>query len=551
MRVVRQVEQPEVAAAGGGRGAHEFPACGAQAALLGRDQPLRELGPEHELVVERLVDERHLVHRRQRRPLHPRHPELDERKAGLGVDRARLRRLPAAQPAGQAAPLPLRRPPDPRQLGQRRRDVDHPGRLPDAAGLGSGDVHHQRDVVRLVAADEPEPVPERRARLVEVVAVVGGHHHDRPAVEPVPPQRGEDLADAGVEHPGAAVVERPHLPHLRLGQRPPLLLQVGAADELVDVERHPAAVAPAVAGLGEHRAERLRRAVRQVVARVEDVPEERPPVARPLAQPPHHPLGHHLRGDELGKRADLRKQPVAEPVVEVERHHLVLQQHRLGHVDAEVVEARHLHVLEPQRQHLVHRRAPVADRRRVVARLPQPRGQRHDPPGGARQLLPARIHLPQPVGVRVLRGHQRGGRLDRRGQRREAVLEDHRARRQAVDRRRYPRRRRPVGARRPVARIPEPVPPQRVRGQHQDVGRRVRSRPRRRHPPPAGQPHPARHHRHHRHHHRRHHHRRPPQAPRPPATQRIPPGRRPARQPRQHPEQQPGQQPAQRLGRRL
>ena len=143
--------------------------------------------------------------------------------------------------------------------------------------------------------------------------------------------------------------------------------------------------------------------------------------------------------------------------------------HRLAHVDFEVVKGGHRDVLKAERHHFIIAGTPIADDGGIVAVFTEDLGHGQHLLGRGIHGFAVRIHLPDPVGLRVLGGHQRNARLHGRGNRRIAALKSDRARRQHVNLRRNPGGRRARATRRSVTGAAEFVAAQGIRGKDQNV----------------------------------------------------------------------------------
>jgi hypothetical protein len=135
------------------------------------------------------------------------------------------------------------------------------------------------------------------------------------------------------------------------------------------------------------------------------MPEEGPAVARGGCDAALDAIGDDLGRDKLCEGLELRKHPVAERIVEVERDDEVGHDDSLAHVDSEVVEAGDRDVTEAEGRDLVVAGAPVADGGGVIALGAENGGERLHPLVGGGHGFAVRIHLPNAVGVRVIGGH--------------------------------------------------------------------------------------------------------------------------------------------------
>ena len=231
--------------------------------------------------------------------------------------------------------------------------------------------------------------------------MVGGDDDDGVVLELVACECGEDFCHAIVELTGATVVERADLIDLRRRQGFPFRFEVGAADELIDVEVDAIAVGAAVGGIGEHAHIGFGAAVGQVIAGIEHMPEERFALRCHICEALFDAFGDHLRRDELRERFQLRENAIAEGVVEIEWHHEMGHHHRLAHVDLEVVEARHRDVFKAERNDFVIPCAPVADGGAVVVFFAQHAGDWRGFAFGFFDRFTIGIHLADAVAVRV------------------------------------------------------------------------------------------------------------------------------------------------------
>ncbi len=153
----------------------------------------------------------------------------------------------------------------------------------------------------MIGTIECEAMAERDARFVEIVAMIGGDDDDGFTVELVAFECCQNLGNAVVELAGASVVERADLVDLCGRQGFPFGFEVGAADELVDIEVDTVAVGSSISGVGEHADIRFGAAVRQVVAGKEHMPEKWFALGCHAFEPLLDALGDDLWCHELGE----------------------------------------------------------------------------------------------------------------------------------------------------------------------------------------------------------------------------------------------------------
>ena len=192
---------------------------------------------------------------------------------------------------------------------------------------------------------------------------------------PLALMRGEDSPEAVVELAGAAVVERADLLDFLFRQGLPLGLEVGAADERVDVEVHAVAVGSLVVGIGEHAAVGFADCGRADGCRSRRRARRTASAGRRLGEALFDPAGDDFRCDELGEGLELRERSGSRPDCRNRGHHEVRHDHRLAHVDPEIVESGDREVFNAERHDFIVARAPVADGRGVVAALRQQLGR--------------------------------------------------------------------------------------------------------------------------------------------------------------------------------
>ena len=203
----------------------EVPAALDLGAELAKDRlVLRALGEVHEL--ERIVlDVEELVGIARRvdelpAPAPDHHHRGEHRLREELADDGPLGLAPALEQRHDAAPVhgssDLVGEPRPRELEQRRADVDERDRLADAARSETPRSGHDERHVRCVLAEGhlvEEPV------LAQEVAVVGRQDHDGVVGEPACTERGEDLPDALVDVREARVVPVPRRPDVVVRDR--------------------------------------------------------------------------------------------------------------------------------------------------------------------------------------------------------------------------------------------------------------------------------------------------------------------------------------------
>ncbi len=138
----------------------------------------------------------------------------------------------------------------------------------------SGRWKTRGDVIRLEAAVECKPVAEGDAFFVEVVAVIRSDEDDGVFGKAFAFECVENFPDVVVKLAGAAVVKVADLADFLFREGFPFVLEIGAADEGIDVEIDSIFVWSGVVRIGEHGGVWLGVAIREMVAGVEDVPEE-------------------------------------------------------------------------------------------------------------------------------------------------------------------------------------------------------------------------------------------------------------------------------------
>ena len=113
-------------------------------------------------------------------------------------------------------------------------------------------MHDQGDVVGLITAVKAQSVAERGTGLVEIIAVIRADNDDGAIGQTVFFQCRQDLGHTDIDLTRAAIVERGNLPSIRVLQLVPLVFQIGAADEFIDIKIHRSFVFPLIGWIGKH-----------------------------------------------------------------------------------------------------------------------------------------------------------------------------------------------------------------------------------------------------------------------------------------------------------
>lgn len=204
--VLGNVVESIVSFAVGSGGENELPIFGAQHAFLGINEWLFKFGPQHEVVVVLIIDVGHLIHRRQSGAFDALDAKLNERKSGFGIKRSGFRMLWLFDPRPQTLTLPRGWDGGSTEFGERGGEVDAANDLWKDLWLFSGNVHHQRHVIGLIATVKAEAVAECGTRFVEVVAMIRVDDDNGPLIESVFLECVEHALHAIIELSCAAIV---------------------------------------------------------------------------------------------------------------------------------------------------------------------------------------------------------------------------------------------------------------------------------------------------------------------------------------------------------
>lgn len=161
-----------------------------------------------------------------------------------------------------------------------------------------------------------------------------------PLIESVFFERIEHALHAVVELPRAAIVKRRNLRGIGWAELLPLILQVRAANEGIDIEIDRMTMLAAIAGVGKHLMIRRLRAIRKVIARIKSKREKRLFFLSHRGEMFFQSVGDDIRRDELSERFDLREKLIAEGVVKIKWHDEMSHDDSLAHVNLKIVEGR-------------------------------------------------------------------------------------------------------------------------------------------------------------------------------------------------------------------